>query len=509
MSAAASLPVAKLKFPSQMGGGDPNFVFTRMGLLAETSSPGEWVVRENLVRTPQSTTQLVRTEFLAGPGLKSDRFERLIAPGQDEYMSHLSPDLVQAELERVREADSGSVASMLYACQVETMAAHDSELAETVRRWYRFFATKTFADDPDRLVFPNASVHWVSLNSVLYWRAWLPSMLMRLELDPSFEAQLRSGALKRGSELTFASNHELVAPALLQGNFLGPLLGCFTPRTWSVHVPRLMNSIIFNLGRTVPGQSPTPMDTLDLLPHRFSSGTASDGATEDPAIARTAWREAIDWWTLRLDQLFKFLSDPSTFRDADENYEPYRHQNWLINASELFDRVTSALRSPRDQNAATILTFSALDLVSERFLGSDTGAISTPAAADKALHDVRASMPPLAADVLLPGAERAVAALKSIAGGFFMGTDHIEISTAKHGTTTMSALDAVGPLMRARRNAVHGFGGSQAATKGAHQLLAQHKGALPEDLVYLPYLYLLKVLCNLDTLRLRIEKGTG
>lgn len=500
-------PAVRLTLPSELSGGNLHQLFGHMGLRAEQGSASdEWVVSDNAVRPHRSTQTLVRSDYLAGPGLKSERFDLMVAPGQDEFMQHLDPERLVDEMAQIaRFGGRDSIAAMLYACQVEVLSASDKGLAKVVQDWHTRLSEGVFSDDPSRQVFPNASTHWVSINPILYWRAWLPAMVMRVAHDPSFVAELRTKSLERGGGLTFASNHALAGSSFLHGNYLGPLLACLSPHVWSVHGPRLMNSVIFNLGRAVPGQAPIPLDALDLLPCRidgFTPAARSDIELE----ARTSWREAIDWWAMRLDQLFTFVGDPASYRDAAGFYQPYRHQNWLINTAELFDRVTSALRSSRDHYASIILTFSALDLVSEQFLGSDTGAVADPVSAGETLDEVRQAMPTQVAKILLPGAERAVEALRCVAEGFFLNTSTVEY-TGKNGVTRKTPLEAVGPLIRARRNAVHGFGGTQAVSKGSHELLAQHQGNLPADLAFLPYLCLLKVLCNLDKLEARIEKG--
>ena len=330
-------------------------------------------------------------------------------------------------------------------------------------------------------------------------------MMIRLERDPEISRKLHLGEVPDGTGLLFASNHSLVAPSFLHGNYLGPLLACLSPMVWCAHSPRPFDSIIFSLGVSVPGVSSVPVDSLDRLPRRTNSYVQARGL-EARLFSRGSFREAIDWWVMRLDQLFTFLSDPATYRDESGVYDPYRHQNWLINTAELFERVTSALRAQRDDYAELVMTFSALDLIGDRFIGGDTGAKADPENARKALSHVRSSMPSSVAEVILPGAERAVAAVESIAGGFFIDDETVRYTTKK-GVVECTREQAVGPLVGARRNAVHGFGGNLSRAKGAHELLSQHRGDLPSDIAYLPYLYLLQIMCSPEALRMRIERG--
>jgi hypothetical protein len=48
----------------------------------------------------------------------------------------------------------------------------------------------------------------------------------------------------------------------------------------------------------------------------------------------------------------------------------------------------------------------------------------------------------------------------------------------------------------ARRNATHGFGHIRSHDADNVRILAHHDGRLPRDLIHLPYLYLLEILCT-------------
>ncbi|MDN3460807.1 hypothetical protein QMA15_30750 [Rhodococcus sp. APC 3903] len=488
--------------PPQLSGGQVADLFTRMGLRADPSSAeDEWIVRD-VARGPRSTDQLVWSDVLAKPGMSEDRFDEVNAIPQDQYMTGLDPARIDAEWERIGQYRTvPSLAPTFYATQVAMMSASDAQVGDAARKSHHNLAAMRLVDS-EELVFPELSAYWIRLHPILYTRASFPALCLRLMHDSALVEDIRRGEVARASSTRFAANMELVAPGLLHGNYFGPLIACASPGVWAVHCPRMLNSMILSLGRVVPGLSQIPMDALQLLPGKPRSKTLVEVKPESPV----AWGEAIDWWAMRLNQLFDFLSNPVTFDDGVGNYEPYRHQNWLINTTQLFDRVTSSLRAASDEHAALLLTFSALDLVSEQFFGNDTGAVSDPAYAREALEDVRAGMPSRVAQVLLPAAERAVSALDNVSDGFFHQTGFVEyIYKEKAQKVTVEA--AVSPLMRARRNAVHGFGGKKAEAKGAHELLAQHNGNLPADLVYLPYLYLLKVLCDLDGLLRKIKRG--
>jgi len=65
-------------------------------------------------------------------------------------------------------------------------------------------------------------------------------------------------------------------------------------------------------------------------------------------------------------------------------------------------------------------------------------------------------------------------------------------------------------LLKIYRNATHGFGGlrrpESEKDQVAEKLLAHHTGEVPDDLVFLPYLYLLDTLSHPDQVRETIVK---
>jgi hypothetical protein len=150
-----------------------------------------------------------------------------------------------------------------------------------------------------------------------------------------------------------------------------------------------MGTIIFSLGEAINGVDVIPAEPLQILPRR---APIREPERHVPA-SKKSWAEAIDWWVMRLNQMFGYLSDPTSYRDAHGKYLPYHHLNWMMNGEELFNRVSSSMLSWRDQYGARILTFSALDLVSEVFLGGDMSALCKPDRALKALETIKRRCP--------------------------------------------------------------------------------------------------------------------
>ena len=492
--------------PSELYGGQINALFDRMGLDARHGAEaGAWELRDSVARRPWAERALVEAKTLAAPWFRDDRFD-LLTPPSDEVHPAMSRDELQ-EGHRTIDArlNSGSLAPFLYKIQLDILAAADADLIDASRTCHEKL-TKLGFSDVQEAVFPCVTAHWLSIDARLYARSKLPAIVMRFEHDPVLLDQLRRGGADELTERSvFASGEALTGPGLLTDTYAGPLLACRAPDVWAVHGQRLGSTVIFSFGTAINGVSPIPVEPLQLLPRDAPIQWPEQRA----AVAERACAEAVDWWAMRLNQMFTYLSDPTSYRDANDCYLPYHHQNWMMNAEELFSRVTSSLLSWRDQYAARILTFSALDLVSEAFLGGDMGALCDPARARKSLGDVKEAMPTSVAGVLLPNVEAAVSSLSNVADGFFIkehrNAETVDFVKSDGQVESLTPDKAIAAVLRARRNATHGFGGKSGEPR-VTRILAQHDGKLPPELVYLPFLYLLSVLCNPDRIRQRIER---
>src|SRR6201999_3680630 len=146
--------------------------------------------------------------------------------------------------------------------------------------------------------------------------------------------------------------------------YLAPLLGCRAPGVWAINGQRLFGAIIFNLGTVLAGVAPTPGELLHLLPHTL--GQEPPLSPSPPVPPKTSYAQAVDWWALRLNHMFKYLTDPTLFADHNGYYLPYLQQNWMMTVDQLFRRIASINLSHRDVNAQLVLMFSALDVLGDR-----------------------------------------------------------------------------------------------------------------------------------------------
>lgn len=474
-----------------------------MGLSGTRIDNDTWDVRQSLI--PE--TNLVKSLTLAAPWIKERKFYLLngYIESQDDLIG------VQATIYSIFEEllderrAAGDLTAWVHGAQIAVMTASDSTLASTADRQDSIAIGARTSGDERTQVFPQHSCHAIVFRPELYARSKIPQILIGFDQDPQLLADLGATEAASIDKKNFAqgrvfSSSSAIVDSLISGStYLGPLLGCISPSVWAVHAQRLRVPIVFALGHTVSGISATPTEMLQLLPHALAYGPPPEKPTE---LEQKSCSEAIDWWALKLDRMFKYLSDPTLFADRNGNYLPYLHQNWMMTVDQLFQRIGSIATSYRDIYAQQVLMFGALDALGDTVRNTGSQALYMQDRAEKALETLRSSVPRPAAKLLLPLAERAVAALRGVRDGFFitkrLGTSHIKITTNK-GTRESWRLDvATKKLLRARRNATHGFGGFHEHDDDNVRILAHHDGQLPRDLVYLPYLYLLEMLCTPD-----------
>jgi hypothetical protein len=203
--------------------------------------------------------------------------------------------------------------------------------------------------------------------------------------------------------------------------------------------------------------------------------------------------------------MFEYLTNPTTFTDSNGQYSPHEHQHWLLTIGQTFGLMTSLQSAGRDFTTQHALMNSLLDTFADRiYEGTDVfERLCTLKHARSVADEVRKRMPEAAATLLMPAVERALTALERVQEGFFIqqqrGDEAVRLYTASGKLEERSPERAAAMLLKVYRNATHGFGhrkGAKAKNDIEASVLAHHDGEFPRDFVYLPYLYLLDILCN-------------
>lgn len=461
-------------------------------------------------RGSRERPRLVTTRQLAGPPMRQANYLP-IGAAEDETTE--PPDLDDVRLEaRQRRLDrvertarkgtaAGFIAPGLAFHQLQTMVADRADSTNTIEVIVNDLRDLRFAET-DEPVFPLAGAHIVRRHPALLHRSKIPAVLLRIARDGKLQrADLEDiKAASASGEVVFAASDGLSDGFALLDAYLAPLLGALTPYVWAFPASRPSGTIIYSLGRAISGVVGEALEPLQLLPARGALAPIPQ-----PELRPNSPSAAITWWVRRLDKALSVVSDPALFSDANGHYVPSHHQHALLTLDQVFRRVGSIQRSHSDGDARQVLLFTVLDTL-ERLTDRKLVDLCSHSFAARTLLRVRNDMSAEAQGILLPAAERAVAALESVQDGFYLRRQTAAASiefTLTDGTTESYAPErAAAEYIRVLRNATHGHGSNREdAVPRTDALLIHHDGKLHHDLPLLAYLYLLELLTRPDLLR--------
>lgn len=485
----------ELPLPAVLFGGDLRGFLDYLGLHGRQLGNGRWAV------WPQTGRGFISHYCLADDTEFIDRLDHLKnLPMNGERLD--DPETVArfSETEQMlaeRMAGGPDIAALLHSiqtsiarCETHTELIAAAETSCATLRTVPLQSTGEF-------LFAGLSVHLVIATDLLVRRVRLPAILFRFDQDPDAMATIASLGDEGGY---FASSTKWFHDVISASHYFGPLLGCRAPGFWCVPSGRPPASILFSLGTGIAGYRRTPMEPMQLLP-----AEARDEVVPDDSFSPESCRIAIAWWTDRLNQMFGYLCDPTVFSNKQGMYDPYEHQHWLLTFGQVFEHVTALQTSNRSFATQKVLMYSLLDSFADRIIDCDFEKLCTYSNAKATADRVRTKMPKAVAQLIMPLADRAVEALLRLQDGFFFreqrGDNNVIVrvpgNTREHHREPPRA---AAMLMKLYRNATHGFGGIRPPQSEkdwiSERLLAHHTGEIPDDLVFLPYLYLLDTLCE-------------
>jgi hypothetical protein len=162
-----------------------------------------------------------------------------------------------------RMAGQSDLAAMFHRIQTDIVkCSTNSELVAVVRQAYENLGVVCL-DSTSEFVFPDRSVHLIVATDLLIRRVRLPAIMFRFDQDPDAMRTISNIGDEGGY---FASSAEWFKEIIGVNHYLGPLLGCLSPRFWCMAAGRPPFSILFNLGRDIAGQRHAPMEPMQLLP---------------------------------------------------------------------------------------------------------------------------------------------------------------------------------------------------------------------------------------------------
>jgi hypothetical protein len=501
----SSWPRVELQLPPWFWGGNPAKLVDEAELhTRHDRSSGRASIQTNESYT-RRRPNLVSVLDLAGHGIPHDRFARLA--GLHELAEHDLPAEVREAIasRRSRAEETGAPVDAIAFMQLELMTSSMSALEQTARRHFEQLREIGLEGQPSTKVFASASSHLITRSPALLWRAKLASILVQLgqdlEMQEGHIAHLLTGAYADGG-LAFQSSSSLQEGLYIFDAYLGPMLGALSPSVWAVAATRSFGNIVTALGQPLADAGGEAVELLQLI--------NVPGATEVydvPSLDAGASGDAVRWWTDRLDAFFGVLTDPAVFSSAAGKYVPESHMHAILSAEQLFRRMTSLQLAHRDTHARRVLFFSVLDTL-ERLTNRRIDVHCSLHKASETLAAVRSAMPPTAGQVLMPMADRGVAALKALQDGWFYTSQlrpeqaEVVLQLRPAGEKRLSIDKATWMYVKALRDATHGHGSDKKdVAPRTNALLAQHNGHVHHDLGLLGYLYLLDLLCHPERLR--------
>lgn len=346
-------------------------------------------------------------------------------------------------------------------------------------------------------VFPRASILGIRRSQSLLYRVKLLSVLLRVANDEQVRNDGPAGLLKsmeRG-EVVFGAGSELTEGVLLFDAYLLPLMAALTPHAWAFPIARANGTLVCSLGRAVAGTSASKSGLLDTL---YIPGR------RDPVKVRefvdpSAPELALHWWGDALNRMLGVVTDPVTFANRSAVFELDLAFQTMATVEQVFRRVGSSQMADGDLIGRRAAMFNAIDAF-EGLTGQNVTKMLTPSHARKTLGRLESTINGPAAEILLPVARRATAALEEVASGFYLRNLDGTIPVGP----SLPALEpgvATARYMYLLRNSTHGFAGGKALGKDGAALLAAHTGAVHHDVGLLGWLYLLDLLAYPDRLR--------
>ncbi|WP_067891760.1 hypothetical protein [Nocardia vaccinii] len=481
----------KISVPPQMYGGNPAGLLERLGLRvdrAPSESDTDWEVSAKPI-------DLIKAQTLHGPALKRSRFDVSRAP-TPTVPGGIPADKSDVFNRYARALDAHpTLPSRFERIRQMLFAVPDDEVPAAIKWGSDVLAALplTHPDGSTEPLFPKHSVHDIRVSDIAYRWSKLPQVFLRLKYNSV--AEIVKSSMDDPSALAFQSSGALLEGTVFGGLYLAPLLGNLSPNVWGFGAPRVGQIIVYTFGRQIGGRgegaTPHAIDSLEALTYHHSARGFDVEALDDATLHKAAYSDAVDWWAERIDKTMADIFAPTSYIDKNGFYAPEAHQRWMLNLEQLLSRISAITRHPRDEVTQLMLMFPAMDILGDSFTGSNGIAqLMSPKRIQKRIAAIEEHVPDRIKPVIMAPAYRALAAANQVADEFF-------ITSPNPDTTTESRLQQ---LWNARRNTTHGFGG-----KGS-EILAEHTGRLPADIVLVPMVYLLDILTDRQQLLERIRR---
>lgn len=256
----------RIVLPDWLWGGNPTRLVEECCYRCRAVGSGGYLLQTEEANRRQAP-DLVRVKTVAGPTMKSPRYEDLGL--LREQIDPPVPDQLPEVLDRRRRRaeESGEPIDLFMHQTLLLYALKVSELPKQSRYFHENLKAMPFTEDPTDGPFRNSGVHVVEINPALRHRLKIASVWLRIEHD----RKLSSGDVSHlkatvgQQEQAFRSSAGLYSGIYLFDAYLGPLLAAGSPGVWALNVPRTCGSLIFTLGSFVSGTKGEAAEMLQLI----------------------------------------------------------------------------------------------------------------------------------------------------------------------------------------------------------------------------------------------------
>lgn len=393
---------ALLRLPNWLWGGSIDDFANAAGWHLDPEDPatGKWRLRlrERVQRRPGRLIQVSKladarnVDAIGAYG----RLRRL--PDQDPFM-RVDAGAIQAELDRRAKERPNDLAAWFSSGFLATVGAPQAQLVQVVQQVLRGLLP----------VLSGAAVYLAEVDPALAFRYGATRVLLQVEDDPTLLNQPPQEFRGFNSARGLFSDTTLGLAA-----YLSPLLLSVAPWVWGIAAPRTGGIIIYTFGEAVIGRRGEAAEVLQMfLPQSPPSNPPR------PSLTPTQLDAALHWWIARVDELFTEITDPASYRAADDTYLVRRNFEVLLSVEQAFRNVQSLSAHHRDGHARRVLLFDTLDTLAG-IGGPNFDSMCQLREAERALAEVEERVTEAAAPVLLPRARAAVDALRALQQGFFL-----------------------------------------------------------------------------------------
>lgn len=465
----------KARWPTEFKGGRDGF-FARAGLrVKQVDSEGNIAITTE-AQYERRAEDLWKLGPIGGIAAIHRQIVDSISTWPIQAPIDRSDPAVEAEMARLMNRESVTVANYLQAAQLGFVACPTSDFLQFVGSMLSNF----------QRALPNTWAATLNVSTAVHARQAVIRGLFTSEEAPEWytENGKTFEAMRGLSGELFQGQATLVDPLLAVG--FPWMLGCGLSRVGS-------GILVIGFGEPLAYKESIRDDDLSSLVHGdLLAGGNQMKVHASPNVTDAQVRETFRWWVEHASVVLSTALDPTLFHDQG-TYRPALHLGHLHSIERLFaSTLRTLLETGIDEYTRQIHLFEVLDLL-QGFRQGDYTQTLDATRLQRRLDELEEDLPPNVAAVLLPRCRTALTALVSLQEGFAPSLVNNGSVHLPNGIRPLP--HAVAMLLRQIRNGSHGM--QRPMTEPAsRRLFAIHDGVLPQDIRDLAFFHLVSILAS-------------